>query len=117
MKAKQTKSYTMRNKVFILFFILVSFLFTSSAQENLFYITKTGELRWKETEKEASFYGVNYTVPFAHAYRALNYLGLDHKQAIDKDVYHMARLGFNAYRIHLWDVELSDAKGDRKSVV
>ena len=112
MKAKQTKSYTMRNKVFILFFILVSFLFTSSAQENLFYITKTGELRWKETEKEASFYGVNYTVPFAHAYRALNYLGLDHKQAIDKDVYHMARLGFNAYRIHLWDVELSDAKGN-----
>ena len=69
-------------------------------------------MRWSDTRKEASFYGVNYTLPFAHAYRAMNYLGIDHKNAIDRDVYHIARLGLNAYRIHIWDVEISDAKGN-----
>lgn len=58
------------------------------------------------------YYGTNYTVPFAHAYRALNELGVDHHKAIDRDVYHMKRLGLNAFRLHLWDVELSDAKGN-----
>ncbi len=75
------------------------------------YVDAKGVMRWSDTKKEASFYGVNYTVPFAHAYRAIGYLGLDRKAAIDKDVYHFARLGFNAYRIHVWDVEISDEKG------
>ena len=35
----------------------------------------------------------------------------DRKEAIDRDVYHFARLGFNAYRIHVWDVEISDGEG------
>lgn len=55
---------------------------------------------------------MNYTLPFAHAYRAMGYLGVDRKTAIDRDVYHMARLGLNAYRIHIWDVEISDAEGN-----
>ncbi|MCC8153960.1 MAG: cellulase family glycosylhydrolase [Tannerellaceae bacterium] len=76
------------------------------------YVDKKGVMRWQKSRQEASFYGVNYTLPFAHAYRAIGYLGLDHKTAIDKDVYHFARLGFNAYRIHLWDVEISDEKGN-----
>jgi hypothetical protein len=76
------------------------------------YIDGGGVMRWSDTKAEASFYGVNYTVPFAHAYRALHYKGIDHKAAIDRDVYHLARLGFNAYRIHIWDVEISDAKGN-----
>lgn len=59
-----------------------------------------------------AYYGTNYTVPFAHAYRALDRLGVDHKQAIDRDVYHMSRMGLNAFRLHLWDVELSDAQGN-----
>lgn len=68
--------------------------------------------RWSDTHREASFFGANYTTPFAHAYRALGYLGVDRKAAIDKDVYHLSRLGFNAYRIHLWDVELTDGEGN-----
>ncbi len=76
------------------------------------YVDANGVMRWSDTKQEASFYGVNYTVPFAHAYRAISYLGLDRKAAIDKDVYHFARLGFNAYRIHIWDVEISDEKGN-----
>ena len=69
-------------------------------------------MRWSDTREEASFFGTNYTLPFAHAYRALGYLGLDRKAAIDKDVYHLSRLGLNAYRIHLWDVELTDEQGN-----
>lgn len=70
-----------------------------------------GVMRRADNGQEVSYLGVNYTVPFAHAYRALGYLGVDRKQAIDRDVYHMARLGLNAFRIHLWDVELSDESG------
>ena len=35
------------------------------------YIDGKGVMRWSDTRKEASFYGVNYTLPFAHAYRAM----------------------------------------------
>jgi len=76
------------------------------------FIDRDGIMRYADSRKEASFFGVNYTVPFAHAYRALGYLNIDHRQAIDRDVYHFARLGFNAYRIHIWDVEISDEKGN-----
>ncbi|MDR2058302.1 MAG: cellulase family glycosylhydrolase [Dysgonamonadaceae bacterium] len=75
-------------------------------------IDKNGIMRWSDNREEASFYGVNYTLPFAHAYRAIHYIGKNHKEAIDKDVYHFARLGFNAYRIHVWDVEISDSTGN-----
>ncbi len=59
-----------------------------------------------------AYFGTNYTVPFAHAYRALDSLGIDHRKAIDRDVHHMAALGLNGFRLHLWDVELSDASGN-----
>lgn len=78
------------------------------------YIDNNGVMRWSDNRREASFYGVNYTLPFAHGYRTINYAGKNHKEAIDKDVYHFTRLGFNAYRIHIWDVEISDAKGNLK---
>ncbi|MDO4164752.1 MAG: hypothetical protein Q4D56_10275 [Bacteroides sp.] len=75
------------------------------------YVDRNGVMRWSDTKEEASFFGVNYTLPFAHAYRVMGYRGIDRKEAIDRDVYHMARLGINAYRIHLWDVEITDAQG------
>lgn len=98
--------------------IYCSLLFCLSAfaqaepKEPVIYIDESGVMRWSDSDREASFYGVNYTLPFAHAYRAINYVGKNHKEAIDKDVYHFARLGFNAYRIHIWDVEISDSEGN-----
>src|SRR5690606_30569593 len=76
------------------------------------FVDKQGVMRWSDTKQEASFFGVNYTTPFAHAFRALTYKGIDHKEAIDRDVYHFCRLGFNAYRIHIWDVEIADGDGN-----
>jgi len=58
------------------------------------------------------WFGVNYTLPFAYAYRASGYAGKDPYQAIDEDTYHFARLGLNAYRIHIWDVEITDHSGN-----
>lgn len=92
-------------------FVLVS-LAAANATNGKVHVDSTGVMRDSATGEEVSYYGVNYTVPFAHAYRALGYLGVDRKEAIEKDVYHMARLGFNAFRIHVWDVEISDAEGN-----
>ena len=55
---------------------------------------------------------MNYTVPFAYGYRSHKALGIDIEKAIDADVYHMARLGLDAFRVHVWDVEISDSLGN-----
>ena len=83
----------------------------TSVKEKFTYVDGHGRMRNPKGD-EVRYYGTNYTVPFAHAYRALNALGVDHKKAIDRDVYHMKRLGLNAFRMHLWDVEISDSVGN-----
>jgi hypothetical protein len=77
-----------------------------------YFVDKQGVLRSGKDGKEVALFGVNYTLPFAHAYRMHKQLGIDLKDAVNHDVYHFARLGFNAYRIHVWDVEISDAEGN-----
>lgn len=99
-------------KHILLFIIYLIVLPVYSNSTGEVFVDGKGILRFKDSNKEASFYGVNYTLPFAYAYRAVDYLGLNHKEAIDKDVYHLSRLGFNAYRIHIWDVEISDGQGN-----
>ena len=71
-----------------------------------------GVMRWTATGEEVALFGVNYSAPFAYAYRAHGYLGVDRKRAIDADVAHLARLGLDAYRIHVWDREVSDRRGN-----
>src|SRR5687768_294191 len=65
---------------------------------NPIYVDKAGVLRWTKDNREAAFFGVNYTVPFAYGYRSVKALGIDPEKAIDQDVYHLARLGFDAFR-------------------
>ncbi len=74
-------------------------------------VDEHGMLRWTATGDEVALFGVNYSTPFAHAYRALGYRGVDRREAIDADVTHLARLGVDAYRIHVWDREVSDRQG------
>ncbi len=80
--------------------------------QDLVYVDKEGVLRWTKDKKEANFFGVNYTVPFAYGYRSHKALGKDLKKAIDEDVYHFARLGMDAFRVHIWDVEITDSLGN-----
>lgn len=79
---------------------------------NLVYVDQEGVLRYSSNNKEAAFFGVNYTTPFAYAYRAHKVLGIDPEKAIQNDVYHFARLGLDAFRVHVWDTEISDSAGN-----
>ncbi len=82
------------------------------SQQPSTYVDYQGVFRWSSSKEEIRVFGVNYTIPFAHGYRALKYLGKDHKQAIDKDIYHIARLGLNGFRVHIWDAEVTDSEGN-----
>ena len=84
----------------------------NSKSNNLVYVDKQGVLRWTNNNAEAAFFGVNYTTPFAYAYRAHKALNVDLEKAIQQDVYHMARLGLDAFRVHVWDTEISDTIGN-----
>ena len=93
-------------------FLKVAGTVAQNAVQNLVFIDKQGVMRYTKDNTEAAFFGVNYTVPFAYAYRAHQALGVNHEKAIQQDVYHMARLGLNAFRIHVWDTEISDSTGN-----
>jgi hypothetical protein len=80
--------------------------------QNLVFVDKEGVLRYTKDKTEASFFGVNYTVPFAYGYRSHKALGKDLKKAIDEDVYHFSRLGLDAFRVHIWDTEITDSLGN-----
>lgn len=84
----------------------------SPRQSYKIYVDQEGVMRRSDNNQEVSYYGTNYTAPFAYSYRALGYLDKDRKDAIDRDVYHIARMGQNAFRLHLWDVELADSLGN-----
>jgi len=69
-------------------------------------------MRWEDTGEEVVLFGVNYCTPFAYGYRAHGYVGADRELAIAQDLSHLARLGVDALRIHLWDREISDRQGN-----
>lgn len=109
---KPRETSTSMKYLLIVFLLLTNFIHMNAKHVPQVYVDKAGVMRWNDSHKEASFYGVNYTLPFAHAYRVIDYFNIDHKAAIDRDVYHISRLGVNAYRIHIWDVEVSDNEGN-----
>lgn len=76
------------------------------------FVDAQGVWRWTDTGAEVAFFGVNYTTPFAHAYRAHRLRRVDLRRAIEADVAHLARLRLNAFRIHVWDREISDHRGN-----
>jgi hypothetical protein len=102
---------------FVLLVVMLSpFTGTSWSQsiekEPPVYVDQDGVMRWSSNDREVSLFGVNYSVPFAHGYRAVKHAGVSHEKSIDEDVYHFARMGLDAYRIHVWDIEISDTKGN-----
>lgn len=103
-------------KIYLLLYGFFSLLTSIRAQQrkgdNLVYVDKQGVLRYTKTKKEAAFFGVNYTVPFAYGYRSVKRMGVDAEKAIDEDVYHFSRLGLDAFRVHVWDWEITDSLGN-----
>ena len=84
----------------------------AASEPSPIFVDDGGVMRWTASRKEVALFGVNYTAPFAHAFRAHQRLGISLESAIDADVYHLARLGLDAYRVHVWDREISDAQGN-----
>ena len=102
-------------KCILLLFLFLCFPENSSAQDagkGNVIVDDNGVMRWEDSKEEVEGFGVNYTVPFAHAYRMAEQLGISHEKAIDEDVYHFARLGLDLYRVHVWDTEISDSVGN-----
>jgi hypothetical protein len=69
-------------------------------------------MHWTSDKNEVQGFGVNYTLPFAHEYRMAKKTGVSLEDAIRQDVYHMARLDLDLYRVHVWDTEISDTIGN-----
>lgn len=101
----------MNKKLRVYIFLLFVFAQGEGMSQDPVFVDKEGVLRWTKDKKEASFFGVNYTVPFAYGYRSHKALGKDLKKSIDEDVYHMSRLGLDGFRVHMWDVEITDSTG------
>lgn len=95
-----------------LFFLTVAGQTKNHRTKNLVFVDKHGVLRFTKDNTEASFFGVNYTVPFAYGYRSVKRTGIDIEKEIDEDVYHFARLGLDAFRVHVWEWEISDSTGN-----
>lgn len=106
---RKTNRKPLAMKHFALLFLLTAFAVNTFAQP--YSVDKQGVLR-DSVGNECVFFGFNYCMPFAHGYRMHQRLGIAPKAAIDRDVYHMARLGANAFRVHVWDVEISDEMGN-----
>lgn len=94
--------------------LLISISYSSKlhSQNTRVYVDKKGVMRWKGTKKEVHGFGVNYSAPFAHVYRSAKRQGIDIRKTIDNDIYHFKRLGFDLYRVHVWDTQISDTLGN-----
>jgi hypothetical protein len=104
----------MTKKTYSLLIIFIAFTqFVTAQTDGTTNVTvdKNGILRWANNEEIKGF-GVNYTTPFAHAYRSAKKMGIDPLKAIDEDIYHFSRLGFDLFRVHVWDTEISDTLGN-----
>lgn len=94
--------------------ISVAFLSNAPAQNSnrLVEVDPSGIMRWTDSGEALTGFGINYTVPFAHAYRMAGNKGLEVKKLMDQDIHHFTRLGFDLYRVHVWDTEISDTLGN-----
>ncbi|MDQ0638633.1 hypothetical protein QF042_002198 [Pedobacter sp. W3I1] len=99
-------------KLFLSTAFVLAAIATHAQNKQGIYVDASGVIRWEKDHKEAAFFGTNYTAPFAYGNRAILRMGVTAEQAIKDDVYHFSRLGLDAFRVHVWDQEISDAEGN-----
>ncbi|WP_147303590.1 hypothetical protein [Rhodohalobacter sp. SW132] len=75
-------------------------------------VIENGVMYWGESGEEVQLFGVNYYTPFSQTYRGLNVMRRDHKEAIDEDIYHLVRMGMDAFRTHMYEIEITDSLGN-----
>lgn len=106
------KNILNNKRIFLFLFLLYAEITSAQKKTSDVYVDKNGVMRWGNSNAEVVAFGVNYTAPFAHVFRAAKVLNISLEKAIDDDVYYFARLGLDAYRVHVWDVEISDSAGN-----
>lgn len=100
-------------KSILLLVTLLAFNLYAEQADRFTKVDEKGVLRFKDNGQEAAFFGVNYCVPSAGAYRMVARVGASYEQTIDDDVAHFARMGLNGIRLSFWgDWECSDANGN-----
>jgi len=75
-------------------------------------VDENGILRWQDSGEEVALFGVNYYAPFSIDYYQLKSLGISIEETIDRDLLHLARMGLDLIRLHVWDREISDREGN-----
>jgi hypothetical protein len=101
-----------RNLFVITWISFVLFNLNAQTHADQVVVDTNGVMRWSADNNELHGFGVNYTLPFAHEYRMAVKAGASLEEAVRQDVYHMARLDLDLYRIHIWDTEISDTLGN-----
>lgn len=109
-----------RKKSFFLFLLLFPFVSANMAfsqsnnsiQENQRVTIEDGVMSWESSGEEVSLFGVNYYTPYSQTYRGMNTVRRDHKKAINEDIYHFSRMGMDAFRTHLYEIEVTDSLGN-----
>ncbi len=107
-----TRNNMMKTKLILTYLLTLICATSIQAQDRVVQNTKTGRLEWADSGEEAFFFGVNYIVSFDKPYKQSLEKGYDIFQVIDQDVNNLAKLGFNAFRLHVWDSEISDIEGN-----
>lgn len=77
------------------------------------YVDQSGTIRWRKDDREVRLFGANYCAYAGSDYRMLGLVKADRKAAIDRDMAHFARMGWDGMRICTWgDWEHSDGDGN-----
>ena len=100
------------SKILAILFLSTFFYSLKAQAPEQIVIDGNGVMHWRTNKKELTGFGVNYTLPFAHEYRMAKNMGVSIEEAIKQDVYHIARLDLDLYRVHVWDTEISDTLGN-----
>lgn len=107
----------MRRLILLVFFtqiLTISLLASNNnrlRRDTSAFIDKKGVVRFGKDKEELKVFGVNYNVPFSYL-RFRELVEEDQYKAIDEDVYHIARMGVDGFRVHVWDCYISDEKGN-----
>ncbi len=62
--------------------------------------------------KKVKLWGVNYLAPFNHNFVNIQQAGADLRTAIDTDLAHLKLMGVDFIRVHLYDREITDNRGN-----
>jgi len=96
---------------FLLFFLFASLIFAADFPfQTPFSVDETGTIRDASGAK-VKLWGVNYLVPFNHNFVNIKQSGIPHTACIDRDMAHFRLMGVDFIRVHLYDREITDARG------